>query len=154
MPPGSKAQKEHLAAMGALRLQEGGSGPSVSTHETLARRTLELRTARAAQESAEIALEQIGEQLHTEQDHSKDLYHALCMQRQKATRAKAAKAISEANTAEAQSSLEKLEDQFQQLTLKNKQLELTMTKLVENWAGEKKIAQETLQDCQRKSEAW
>jgi hypothetical protein len=153
MPPRSKAQKEHLAAMRALRFQEGGSGPSVSTHETLARKTLELQTARAAQESAEIALEQTEEQLLAEQDHSKDLYHALRMERQKATRTKAAKAISEANTAEAQSSLEELEDQFQQLTLKNEQLELTITELVDKWAGEKKIAQETLQDCQRKVKA-
>jgi hypothetical protein len=75
------------------------------------------------------------------------------MERQKTTRTKAAKAISEANTAEAQSSLEELEDQFQQLTLKTEKLELTMTKLVEKWAGERKIAQETLQDCQRKVRA-
>ena len=120
MPPRSKAQKDHLAAIRALRAQEGGSGSSVSTHETL---DLELQTAREAQDSAEIALELVKEQLHAEKDHSKNLTYALCLERQKVTRTKAAKAISQANAAEAQSSLENLESQFQQLTLKNEQLE-------------------------------
>jgi hypothetical protein len=153
MPPRSKAQKEHLAAMRVLRFQEGGPGSSALTHETPAGNDFELQMARAAQDSAEIALELVEEQLHAEQDHSKDLYHALCMERQKATRTRAAKAISDANVAEAQSSLEELEVQLQQLTFKNEQLEQTMTELLENFAGERKIATEVLDNCRRKVKA-
>jgi hypothetical protein len=150
MPPRSKAQKDHLAAMRALRAQEGGSGLSVSTCETC---DFELQTAREAQDSAETALELVEEQLHAEQDRSKSLSYALCLERQKVTRTKAAKAISHANVAEAQSSFKELESQFQQLTLKNEQLEQTMIMLLESFAGERKIAMETLENCKQKLKA-
>ena len=80
-------------------------------------------------------------------------YNTLHVERRKVTRTKAAKANAEAHAAEVQISLEELEDQLEQLTLKNEQLEMTMSKLLEKWAQEKQLASDTLQDCRRKVSA-
>ena len=42
---------------------------------------------------------------------------------------------------------------MEQLTLKNEQLEMTMSNLLEKWAQERQLASDTLQDCRRKVSA-
>jgi len=49
--------------------------------------------------------------------------------------------------------LEELEDKFEQLTLRNEQLEMTMSKLLEKWAQEKQLASDAMQECRRKVHA-
>lgn len=139
--------------MSAQRLQEGGPGPSTLLQGAPTADHLELQQAKAAQDAAETILEETEVQLDAQIDCSKDLYRALRMERQKVSRAKAAKAQAQENAAEAQSSLEQLEEQLEQLTLKNKQLELTMSELLEGWGRERQIANETLQECRRKIRA-
>jgi hypothetical protein len=146
MPPRSKAQKAQLLAVRTQHLQAGesSSSPLVSTE---VEDHLEIQSAIAARNAAEEKLAQVEDQLQAKSDDSKNLYKALCAEKQRLVRAQAAKANAEANAAETQSSFEQLESQFEQLTLKNEQLEQTMIELLENFAGERKIAAETLQDC-------
>ena len=113
----------------------------------------EIQRAQAAQHTAESALEEVHAQLQEEHENAGRLYKALRVEWQKVSRTKAAKAHAEANAAEAQSSLTQLEDQFEQLTLKNEQLEMTMSKMLEKWGKEKKIANETLQELRRRVRA-
>ena len=92
-------------------------------------------------------------QLQVLQEHSADLYRALHVERRKVAQTKVAKTNAEAHAAEVQITLDDLEDQLEQLTLKNEQLEMTMSKLLEKWAEEKQLASDTLQDCRRKVSA-
>ena len=140
-----------MLAMSAKRRQEGGPGPLVEVAP--AESNLGLQEAHAAQDALQVSLEATQTQLQASQEHSADLYKALRVERRKVTQTKAAKANAEAHAAEVQISLEELEDQLEQLTLKNEQLEMTMSKLLENWAQEKQLASNTLQDCRRRVSA-
>jgi len=140
-----------MIALNAKRHQEGGSGPSVEVAP--AESNPDLQKAHAAQTALQISLETTQAQLQASHEHSADLYRALRVERRTVTRTKAAKANAEAHAAEAQISVEELEDQLEQLTLKNEQLEMTMSKLLEKWAQEKQLASDTLQDCRRKVSA-
>jgi hypothetical protein len=151
-PRRTQAQKEQWIAMNLERRQGGGSGPSTVAQHTSAA-DLELQRVIAAHDATKTALEDTKAQLHAESEHSKDLYQALRMERQKVSRNKAAKAHAQASATEAQSGVEQLEEQLEQLTLKNEQLELTMSELLEGWAMEKEVANETLQECRRRIRA-
>ena len=59
----------------------------------------------------------------------------------------------EAAAAEAQSNLEQLKNQLEQLTFKNEELEMSMSNLLEQWASEKQIAKETLHECRKRIQA-
>lgn len=152
-PKRSQAQKNHLANIRALRVQEGGSGSSVLSQNGSEGESLEIQKAVLAKNAAELALENAQTQLEIEISHSKDLYRALRVEKQKVSRVKAAKTKAEMAAAEAQSSFEQLEDQFEQLTFKNEELEMSMSKLLEKWADEKQIAKETLYECRKKIRA-
>lgn len=147
-PKRSLAQKKQLVAMSAQRRQEGGSGTFISVPDSV-----EIQRAKDAQNAAECALEKAQAQLHAEHAHVKNLYHDLRMERQKVGRAKEAKEKAEANVAEAQDGLEQLQAKFEDLTLKNEELEITMSKLLERWAKEKEIAAGTMQELRMKVKA-
>jgi chromosome segregation ATPase len=145
------AQRKQRVAMSANRHQEGGPGYSieVAPQET----TPDLERAYAAQATLQVALEATKGQLQASNEHSVELYKALRVERKKVTRTKAAKVNAEAHAAEAQNSLEDLVEQLEQLTLKNEQLELTMSNLLEKWAQEKQLAKDALQECRKKVSA-
>ena len=88
-------------------------------------------------------------QLKAEQAHSKDLYQSLCVQACKVSQTKAAREHAEENANEAENALEEMELQLEQLTLKNEQLEMTMSELLEKWAEDTKVADDTLQQCRQ-----
>ena len=73
------------------------------------------------------------------------MYQGLCVQAHKVSRTKAAK--EHAN--EAENALEEVELQLEQLTLKNEQLEMTMSELLEKWAEDTKVADDTLERCRQ-----
>lgn len=114
---------------------------------------MEIQEAVLAKNAAELALEKTQTQLEVEISHSKDLYRALRVERQKVGRVKVAKMHAEAAAAETQSNLEQLEDQLEQLTFKNEELEMSMSNLLEQWASEKQIAKETLHECRKRIRA-
>ena len=107
-----------MSAIRAIHLQEGGSGTQVMAQDIPDTNCPEIQAALSAQITAETALEETQAELQAQIDHSKDLYKALCVERQKVSRTKAAKAHAEAIADEAQSSLELLEEQFEQADTK------------------------------------
>jgi hypothetical protein len=148
-PYRTKAQKQQFIAMSALRRQEGGPGHVVADEPV----PVEVQRAQAAQVAAESALEDAQALLQEEHEHSKKLYQTLRNERRKTSRVRSANELAEANLLETQHHLKQLEDDFAQLTLKNQQLELTISELLENWAREKKISNDTLQGLRRKVKA-
>jgi hypothetical protein len=149
----SHAQKEHLAAIRALRQQEGGPGPSGVIPEDLLATQQQLQSAESARDNAQLALQRTKAKLEAEHSHSKDLYRALRVETRKVSRNQAAKANAEACAAETQQAMEGMELQLQQLTLKNDQLEMTMSQLLEKWAKDAQIADSTLQQCRKQIRA-
>src|SRR5271154_2532080 len=102
-PIRSQGRKEQFAAMKAQRHQDGGPGPSTLPQDASTADYLELQKAKAAQNAAETVLEKTEVQLDAQIDHSKNLYRALPMERQKVSRTKAAKAQAQECATEAQS---------------------------------------------------
>jgi hypothetical protein len=171
-PKRSNAQKEALVAARVVRHQErsvggdktptgetdaGGNvtpaGESDAIQRATAEATLEsmheVQRAKAAQEAAEAALESIQCVLQAEHKHRKELYLQVRAERRKVIRATTSKEHAEAHASEAQSTVESLEDKLQQMTLREEQLQLTMSQLLENWAKETHIAEKTLQECRQ-----
>jgi hypothetical protein len=149
-PRRTQAQKEHLAAMRAQRCQDGGPGVSVQREDVESEEILELK---AAQKTAEDALEKVKAQLQAEQDYRDDLTRELRVERRKVLRVKTAKDRAETSAADAQNSVEVLEEKIAQLTLQNEQLEMTMSALLDRWSKEKQIAKETMQELRKKVKA-
>src|ERR1700722_7147857 len=152
-PRRSHAQKNQLAAIRTLYSQEGGPGPLTLSQNIFEGESLEIQEAVSAKNAAELVLEKTQTQLEIEISHSKDLYRALHVERQKVSRVKVAKIHAETAVAEAQSNLEQLKNQLKQLTFKNEELEMSMSNLLEQWASEKQIAKETLHECRKRIQA-
>src|SRR3954454_14719976 len=146
-PRRSKTQKEGLINARAHRHQDGGSDSLDLTQDDQPVVNPELQRAQTKAENALVIIEA---QLQAELAHSKELYRSLRVERQKVTRTKAAKANAEADAAAAKEALGELEEQMEQLTLRNEQLKLSISQLLENWATEAKIAKEQLQECYSK----
>src|ERR1700722_1349184 len=87
-PRRSHAQKNQLAAIRTLRSQEGGPGPLTLSQNSFKGESLEIQKAVLAKNAAELALEKTQTQLEIEISHSKDLYRALCVERQKVAESK------------------------------------------------------------------
>jgi hypothetical protein len=77
------------------------------------------------------------------------LYQNLRVQTHKVSQTKAAKEHAEENADKAENALEEMELQLEQLTLKNKQLEMTMSGLLEKWVKDAKVTDDTLQQCRQ-----
>src|SRR5437879_2101752 len=98
-PRRSKTQKEGLINACAHCHQDGGSGSLDLTQDDQPMINPELQRALKAQTKEENALVITEAQLQAELAYSKELYRSLCVERQKVTRIKAAKANAEANAA-------------------------------------------------------
>ena len=150
----TKAQMEQLAAVHAMRRQEGGADPSgPALEEALAVKTAELKAANTALDYAKGALEDTRLELEHEREHSASLYNSLRVVRHKQQRTQVAKV---AALEKAMSNMA-LVDQIQaenealvdQLQAENEALEHRISELLQN----SKYSEEQQQEAKRKIRA-